>query len=105
MDRAVIPVGPQQREIKVRDQQIDVTASLRCSVISKLDRPDCQFDQITNVDVTMSLEKNGSAGGEVHAEPESEDLSSAIDLLSEKRDRGLIKQKETSKDYKRRPGY
>ena len=45
---AVIPVGPQQGEtnveIKVRDQQIDVTASLHCRATSKLDRLDCQFD-------------------------------------------------------------
>ena len=95
-------------QINVSGHHIDVTDSLHSYVVSKLDRLERHFDRITNVDVILSVEKQRQraestvwiAGGEVHAESESEDLYAAIDSLSDKLDRQLIKQKEKDKDYK-----
>jgi putative sigma-54 modulation protein len=41
-------------------------------------------------------------GGEIYAEAESEDLYAAIDMLTDKLDRQLIKQKEKISDRKQR---
>ncbi|MDB4068894.1 ribosome-associated translation inhibitor RaiA, partial [Pseudomonadales bacterium] len=40
------------------------------------------------------------SGGEVYADAESEDMYAAIDMLTNKLDRQLIKQKEKSSDKK-----
>ncbi len=112
---ALPPVSQKENnvQINVSGHHIDVTDSLHSYVVNKLDRLERHFDRITNVDVILSVEKQRQraestvwiAGGEVHAESESEDLYAAIALLSDKLDRQLIKQKEKVKDYKHRPDH
>ncbi|MEJ6517302.1 MAG: ribosome-associated translation inhibitor RaiA, partial [Pseudomonadales bacterium] len=68
------------------------------------------YDQITNVHVILRVEKQGQKaeatiriqGGDIFAEAESDDLYAAIDMLVDKLDRQLIKQKEKMKDHKAR---
>ncbi|MFT4821994.1 MAG: putative sigma-54 modulation protein, partial [Candidatus Azotimanducaceae bacterium] len=84
--------------------------SLRNYVVTKLDKLERHFDKITHINVILSVEKQRQkaestihiAGGEIYAESESEDLYAAIDMLTDKLDRQLIKQKEKISDRKQR---
>lgn len=95
-------------QISVSGHHVDVTDSLRNYVETKLDRLERHYDRITNMQVILSVEKQRQkaestiriSGGEVYADAESEDLYTAIDMLADKLDRQLIKQKEKTKDHK-----
>lgn len=95
-------------QINVSGHHIEVTDALHDYVENKLDRLGRHFDKITQVDVILSVEKMRQkaearirlAGGEIYAESESEDLYAAIDVLADKLDRQIIKQKEKSKHHR-----
>jgi len=95
-------------QINVSGHHVDVTDSLRNYVETKLDRLERHYDRITDMQVVLSVEKQRQkaestiriSGGEVHAQAESADLYAAIDMLADKLDRQLIKQKEKHKDHK-----
>lgn len=97
-------------QINVSGHHIDVTASLRNYVISKLDRLERHFDRITNTNVILTVEKQRQkadatiqySGGEIFADAESDDLYAAIDMLADKLDRQLIKKKEKNTSRKHR---
>ena len=97
-------------QINVSGHHVDVTDSLRNYVETKLDRLERHYDRITNMQVILSVEKLRQkaestiriSGGEVYADAESDDLYAAIDMLADKLDRQLIKQKEKVKDRKQR---
>ncbi|MBC9252150.1 ribosomal subunit interface protein [Pseudomonas alcaligenes] len=89
-------------QVNISGHQLDVTDAMRDYVGEKLSRLERHFDRITNVQVTMEVEKLKQkieatlhiAGGEVVANAEHEDMYAAIDLLADKLDRQLIKHKE-----------
>lgn len=89
-------------QVNISGQHLEVTDSLRDYVTEKLERLARHFDKITNVQVIMQVEKLQQkieatmhiAGGEVVANAEHEDMYAAIDLLTDKLDRQLIKHKE-----------
>jgi len=97
-------------QINVSGHHIEVTNSLRQYVETKLERLERHYYQITNVHVILRVEKQGQKaeatvriqGGDIFAEAESDDLYAAIDMLVDKLDRQLIKQKEKMKDHKAR---
>jgi len=89
-------------QVNISGQHLEVTDTLRDYINEKLERLARHFDKITNVQVTMQVEKLQQkieatlhvAGGEVVANAEHEDMYAAIDLLADKLDRQLIKHKE-----------
>ncbi|MFT7132251.1 MAG: putative sigma-54 modulation protein [Cyclobacteriaceae bacterium] len=89
-------------QINVSGHHVDVTDSLRNYVVTKLDKLERHFDKITHMNVILSVDKQRQkaestvhiSGGEVYADAESDDLYAAIDKLTDKLDRQLIKQKE-----------
>lgn len=97
-------------QINVSGHHLDVTPAIRSYVETKLDRLERHFDRITNINVILTVEKQRQkaestvriSGGEVFADSESDDLYAAIDMLVDKLDRQLIKQKEKIKDRKQR---
>ena len=97
-------------QINVSGHHIEVTDSLRQYVETKLERLERHYDQVTNVHVILRVEKQGQKaeatiriqGGDIFAVAESDDLYAAIDMLVDKLDRQLIKQKEKMKDHKAR---
>jgi putative sigma-54 modulation protein len=97
-------------QINVSGHHLDVTDSLRSYVETKLDKLERHYDRITNMQVILSVEKQRQkaestiriSGGELFAEAEHEDLYAAIDMLVDKLDRQLIKQKEKMKDHKQK---
>ena len=89
-------------QLSITGHHIDVTEPLKSYVTGKLEKLDRHSDQITNVHVVLSVEKLEQraeatvhvSGGELFADATTEDLYAAIDLLSDRLDRQLIKHKE-----------
>lgn len=99
-------------QINISGHHIDVTPAIRSYVETKADRLERHFDRITHIDVILTVEKQRQkaestvriTGGEIFADAEADDLYAAIDMLVDKLDRQLIKQKEKIKDRKQRSG-
>jgi putative sigma-54 modulation protein len=95
--------------IETHGQQIDVTPALRDYVESKLQRLSRHFEQPFDVRAQLSLEKPDHlaeatinlAGKTLHADARAIDMYAAIDLLADKLDRLVIKQKEKTKNHHR----
>ena len=97
-------------QINVSGHHVDLTDSLRNYVVTKLNKLERHFDKITQMNVILSVDKLRQkaeatihvSGAELFADAESEDMYAAIDVLTDKLDRQLIKQKEKSSDRKQR---
>ena len=89
-------------QVNISGHQLEVTEALRNYIDEKIARLSRHFDRITNVQVTMAVEKLKQkveatlhvAGAEVVANAEHEDMYAAIDALADKLDRQLKKHKE-----------
>lgn len=96
-------------QINVTGQHLDITDSLRDYVSSKLDKLERHFEKMTNVHVILSVEKQRMQaeatihinGANLFANAENEDMYAAIDALTDKLDRQLIKHKEKRSDHHR----
>ena len=94
-------------QINISGHHVEVTPALREYVLSKMERLQRHFDQITNTDVTLIVEKLVQkaeatihvSGADIFANAESEDMYAAIDLLADKLDRQLIKHKEKHRGH------
>ena len=93
-------------QVNISGHHVEVTEALHDYVVKKLERLDAHFDSITNVQVTLSVEKLvhkaeatlHTRGADINATAEHEDMYAAIDLLSDKLDRQLVKHKEKNLD-------
>ncbi|WP_106420496.1 ribosome hibernation-promoting factor, HPF/YfiA family [Salinicola tamaricis] len=89
-------------QVNVTGHHVELTDALRDYVNEKLARLERHYDNITNVQVTLSIEKERqqaactlhAAGGDIHAEASDIDMYAAIDALTDKLDRQLVKHKE-----------
>ena len=94
-------------QLNVSGHHVEVTDPLREYVESKFERLQRHFDQITNTEVTLVVEKLIQkaeatvhiSGADIFAAAESEDMYAAIDALADKLDRQLIKHKEKSRGH------
>ncbi|MEW6354430.1 MAG: ribosome-associated translation inhibitor RaiA [Pseudomonadota bacterium] len=99
-------------QINVSGHHVDITPALRAYVVSKIDRLERHFDQVTDVRVTLSVEKlRQKAEATIHingatlfADAEDTDLYAAIDALSDKLDRQITRHKEKLTDHHRANG-
>jgi putative sigma-54 modulation protein len=96
-------------QISVTGQHVEVTTSLHDYVTSKLEKLERHSDQMTNIHVVLSVEKQRQKaeatihinGATVFADAENEDMYAAIDALVDKLDRQVKKHKEKLKDHHR----
>lgn len=96
--------------IDIHGQQIEVTAALRDYVDSKMQRLARHFEQPCDVRVQLSVDKPHHkaeatatvAGRSLHTDATAPDMYAAIDLLADKLDRLLLKQKEKQVDQRTR---
>ena len=94
-------------QLTISGHHLDLTTALREYVTAKISRLDKHHDQITNTHVILSVDKLRQkaeatlhiAGADLFANAESQDLYAAIDLLSDKLDRQLIKHKEKHRNH------
>lgn len=95
-------------QIIVTGNHIDVTDSLRNYVNSKFEKLERHFEQVSNIHVVLSVEKQRQKveanlhlpNKDVHAEVEHEDMYAAIDALIDKLDRQVVKHKEKNAHHK-----
>src|ERR1035437_8967039 len=87
--------------VQVSGHHVEVTQAIREYVMSKLGRIKRHFDQVIDVNVTLSVQKMRQKaeisvhmpGKDIHVESDDEDLYAAIDLMMDKLDRQIIKHK------------
>lgn len=92
-------------QINITGHHLEITEALRQYVNDKFLRLERHFDNITSIRVVLSPEPNAQhkaestirlGGGEVFAAVEHDDMYAAIDLLTDKLDRQILKHKEKS---------
>ncbi len=94
-------------QINLSGHHVDISEPLRQYVHNKFLRLQRHSDQITNSDVILIVEKAVQksearvhiAGAEIFAAAESENMYAAIDLMTDKLDRQLIKHKEKTRGH------
>ena len=95
-------------QINITGHHVELTESMNDYVLSKMQKIERHFDNITNVQVTLSVEKQRQkaeaelhlSGAQIFATHENEDMYAAIDGLTDKLDRQVIKHKEKTKKHK-----
>ncbi len=96
-------------QVQLSGHQIDVTPALHDHLHAKLDRLTRHFDNITSLNVVLSVEKleqraEGTlhaAGANVHAQATNTDMYASIDELIDKLVAQLRKHKEKLTDHHR----
>ena len=91
---------------------MDVTESLRSYVQNKFERLERHFDNMTDIHVILTVEKERQkAEATIHvnrrkifADSEHDDMYAAIDTLTDKLDRQVKKHKEKLTDHHRNEG-
>lgn len=91
-------------QLIISGHHVEVTPALKDYASSKLSRVSRHFDNITSAQVILSVDKLVQkaeatiriAGGELFANAQSEDMYAAIDLLTDKLDRQIVRHKEKS---------
>ncbi|MFI2812644.1 MULTISPECIES: ribosome hibernation-promoting factor, HPF/YfiA family [Microbulbifer] len=90
-------------QVNISGRHLEVTSALRDYCLEKLDKLSHHNDLITTGQVTLSMEKKEIQraealfhvnGREIFADSEADDMYAAIDALTDKLDRQLIKHKE-----------
>lgn len=92
--------------ITVTGHHVDVTSSMRNYVEDKLKRLQRHSENLNDIQIILSVEKvRQKAEGNIHmsgcklyADATEPDMYAAIDLLMDKLDRQLIRQKEKNKN-------
>jgi len=95
-------------QISVTGHHVDVTEPLRSYVESKFAKLERHFDHVTNVHVVLNVEKLRQLaeatmhinGANLFANAEHEDMYAAIDAMTDKLDRQVIRHKEKMKDHR-----
>ena len=90
--------------VTVSGHHVDITKSLRHYVKSKMDRLERHSRDLASAEVTLTVEKMRKkaeatvrvSGTRLHANTTEPNMYAAIDLLTDKLDRQLIKHKEKS---------
>ncbi|MGB0472899.1 MAG: ribosome hibernation-promoting factor, HPF/YfiA family [Porticoccaceae bacterium] len=94
-------------QMTISGHHLEVTDPIRDYVTTKLAKLERHYDHINSTAVILSVEKLCQkaeatihvSGGELFANAEDQDLYAAIDALSDKLDRQLIKYKEKHRNH------
>ena len=102
----------QHMNLQFTGHHLEITPALRDYVTSKLAKISNHFDHVIDVKVTMSVEKLAQKveatlhvpGNDLHAECANDNMYSAIDMLTDKLDRQVVKHKEKLGDHHKTNG-
>ena len=94
-------------QMTISGHHLDITDPIRNYVTTKLSKLERHYEQITSTAVILTVEKLVQkaeatvhvAGAELFANAEHEDMYAAIDALTDKLDRQLIKNKEKHRGH------
>ena len=98
--------------LTISGHHLEVTPALRSYVTTKLDRIMRHFDQVVDVNVLLTVEKQKEKerrqraevtlhvkGRDIFVESANEDLYAAIDQLMDKLDRQVVRHKDKLQDH------
>jgi putative sigma-54 modulation protein len=98
--------------LTISGRHLEVTQALRSYVTTKLDRITRHFDQVVDIRVILTVEKQKEKerrqraecnihvkGSDLHAESSHEDLYAAVDELVDKLDRQVGRHKTRMQDH------
>lgn len=93
--------------LNITGHHVDVSPAIRDYVTSKLDRVIRHFDNVTSINVILSVEKLVQKaevtlhvrGKDIYVEAEEADMYAAIDAMADKLDRQVIKHKQKVQDH------
>lgn len=98
--------------LTISGHHLNVTPALRTYVTDKLDRVTRHFDQLVDVKVLLTVEKQKEKekrqraecsirvkGSDLFAESSHEDLYAAVDVLVDKMDRQVVRHKDRLQDH------
>ena len=98
--------------LTISGHHLEVTPALRSYVTTKLDRIKRHFDQVVDVNVLLTVEKNKEKerrqraevtlhvkGRDIFVESSHEDLYAAIDQLMDKLDRQVVRHKDKLQNH------
>lgn len=93
--------------LNISGHHLEVTPAIRDYVADKLDRIKRHFDQVIDAKVIMQVEKLVHkvevslhvSGRDFHAHAEDDSMYAAIDLMTDKLDRQIVKHKEKNADH------
>ncbi len=98
--------------LTISGHHLEVTPALRSYVTTKLDRITRHFDQVVDVKVLLTVEKQKEKekrqraecdihvkGSDLFAESSHEDLYAAVDELVDKLDRQVVRHKDRLQDH------
>jgi len=96
--------------LTITGHHVEVTQSMRNYVVEKLQRLQRHSENLFDVHVILSVEKVRQkaeatiqiSGNTLYADTTQPDMYAAIDLLMDKLDRQVIRQKEKSKNHHRK---
>ena len=99
-------------QLSVSGHHIDMTDALQSYVENKMERLERHFDQVTNIHVILSVEKQRQkaeatihiTGNDLFATAEDANMYAAIDALVDKLDRQIKKHKEKVTNHHRAEG-
>jgi len=94
-------------QMTISGHHLEVTDPIRDYVTNKLSKLERHYEQINSTTVILSVNKLIQkaeatvhiSGADLFANAQHEDLYAAIDALSDKLDRQLIKHKEKNRDH------
>lgn len=98
--------------LQLTGHHLEVTPSLREYIEGKLTRVSNHFDHVIDLKVTLSVEKLVQKveatlhvpGNDLHVECSGENMYSAIDMLTDKLDRQVLKHKEKQGNHHKANG-
>lgn len=93
--------------LNITGHHIEVTPAIREYVTSKLDRVIRHFDNVTSINVILSVEKLRQKaevtlhvrGKDIFVESENGDMYAAIDTMTDKLDRQVLKYKQKNQEH------
>lgn len=99
-------------QVNITGHHVEITDSLSAYVHEKLERLERHFENVTNVHVILTVEKDRQkaeatvhvSGGDLFAESTDENMYAALDSLADKLDRQIRKHKEKLTDHHRSEG-
>lgn len=97
--------------LKISGRHLEVTPAIREYVNNKLSRIDRHFDKVIEAQVMLSIERLDHIaeitmrihGKDIHCSAINENLYAAIDLLTDKIDRQVIKVKSKAQNHAHEP--
>ena len=95
-------------QLTVSGHHIEVTSAMKDYVETRFNKLDRHFDNITGTNVTLTMDSNTPkaeanlqvGGATIHANSSNQDMYAAIDNLSDKLDRQLLKHKEKVRSHR-----